>query len=118
MEGQVMALKLKPFDAAKYLDTPEAQAELLNDAFRTGDSGYIAAALGTVARAHGMSDLAQKTGLNRAALYEALSAEGNPTLETIMRVSCALGLELGARPASGDSPCHQREEEPRPRVSA
>jgi probable addiction module antidote protein len=111
-----MALKLKPFDAAKYLDTLEAQAELLNDAFRSGDSGYIAAALGTVARAHGMTELAQKTGLNRAALYEALSAEGNPTIDTIMRVSCALGIELGARPATEGSPCHDPQEEPRPRM--
>jgi probable addiction module antidote protein len=113
-----MALKLKPFDAAKYLDTLEAQAELLNDAFKSGDSGYIAAALGTVARAHGMTELAQKTGLNRAALYEALSAEGNPTIDTIMRVSCALGIELGARPASVDSPCHESREEPQPRLRA
>jgi probable addiction module antidote protein len=113
-----MALKLKLFDAAKYLDTLEAQAELLNDAFRSGDSGYIAAALGTVARAHGMTELAQKTGLNRAALYEALSAEGNPTIDTIMRVSCALGIELGARPASTDSPCHAPQEEARPRLRA
>lgn len=121
-----MTLKLKPFDAAKYLDSPEAQAELVNDAFKSGESGYIAAALGAVARANGMTELAHKTGLNRAALYEALSANGNPTLDTIMRVACALGIELGARPAEEGALCYEPEqpeqteprEEPRPRIRA
>lgn len=108
-----MALKLKPFDAAKYLEDPEDQAELMNDAFRTGHSGYIAAALGAVARARGMTELAEKTGLNRQGLYEALSESGNPTLDTIMRVSCALGIELRAVAATEESPCY---EEARPRI--
>jgi probable addiction module antidote protein len=109
-----MALKLKPFDAAKYLEDPEDQAELMNDAFRTGHSGYIAAALGAVARSRGMTELAEKTGLNRQALYEALSESGNPTLDTIMRVSCALGIELRAVPATEESPC---DEAARPRIA-
>ena len=95
-----MALKLTPFDAAKYLETAEDEADLLNDAFQSGHTGYIAAALGAVARARGMTELAEKTGLNRQALYEALSASGNPTLDTIMRVAAALGFELRATAAN------------------
>lgn len=100
-----MALKLKAFDAAKYIASPEAQAELVDDALKSGHPGYIAAALGTVARAHSMSELAEKTGLNRQALYEALSEHGNPTLDTVMKVACALGIELGAAPASENKEC-------------
>ena len=110
-----MALKLKAFDAAKYIETPEDEAEVLNEAFATGHSGYIAAALGAVARAKGMSELAEKTGLNRQALYSALSANGNPTLDTIMRIACALGIELRAVPASEESPCY---EDARPKLLA
>jgi probable addiction module antidote protein len=110
-----MALKLKPFDAAKYIETAEDEAEVLNEAFSTGHAGYIAAALGAVARAKGMTELAEKTGLNRQALYAALSASGNPTLDTIMRISCALGIELRAVAASEDSPCHEKN---RPKVRA
>jgi probable addiction module antidote protein len=110
-----MALKLKPFDAAKYLEDPEDQADLLNEAFQTGHSGYIAAALGAVARARGMTELAEKTGLNRQALYTALSENGNPTLDTVLRVSCALGLELRAAPADDESLCF---EEIRPKIRA
>ncbi len=110
-----MALKLKPFDAAKYIESPQDEAELLNDALATAHAGYIAAALGAVARARGMTDLAEKTGLNRQALYSALSKDGNPTLDTIMRISCALGIELRAVPATKESPCHA---EDHPKVMA
>ena len=110
-----MALKLKPFDAAKYLEDAEDQAELISDAFRTGHSGYIAAALGAVARAKGMTELAEKTGLNRQALYEALSEHGNPTLDTIMRVSRALGIELRAATTVGKPPIGKKR---RPRAEA
>jgi len=100
-----MALKLKAFDAAKYIATHEAQVELVNDALKTGHPGYIAAALGTVARAHSMTELAEKTGLNRQALYDALSEGGNPTLDTVMRVACALGIEFGASEAPAGKDC-------------
>ncbi|MEO7826615.1 MAG: addiction module antidote protein [Allosphingosinicella sp.] len=110
-----MAIKLKPFDAAKYIEDHEDETELLNDAFASGHAGYIAAALGAVARAKGMTELAQKTGLNRQALYEALSANGNPTLDTIMRISCALGVELRAIPAGEGSPCY---DEAQPKLMA
>lgn len=103
-----MALKLKRFDAAKYIETPEDAAGILSEAFKSGHSGYIAAALGAVARAHGMSDLAEKTGLNRSALYDALSENGNPTLDTFLKVMCALDIELEAKHAT--EPCEQAPE--------
>lgn len=90
-----MALDLRPFDAAEYLDTPEDEASLLNDALTDGNAAYIAAALGAVARAHGgIAQLASATGLSRQALHKALSEQGNPTLETVMKVLDALGLQM------------------------
>jgi probable addiction module antidote protein len=85
-----------PFDGAEYLDDDELQAELLSDALATGDLDAITAALGIVARARGMTELAQKTGLTRSALYAALKEGGNPTLDTVLRVVKALGVQLKA----------------------
>lgn len=91
-----MALKTKPFDAAKYLDAPEDLAALLDDALVSGHRGYIAAALGTVARAYGMTKLAGETGIARGSLYAAFGEDGNPTLDTIVKVTRAFGVTLGA----------------------
>jgi len=93
-------VEISRFDAAEYIDTPEAEAELLSDAFASGDARYIANALGIIARARGISTLAQDTGLNRQSLYSAFSDSGNPTLDTLMKVTQALGLTLAARPAA------------------
>lgn len=94
-----MSLKTTPFDAAAYLDTPESQAELLTDAFETGDAGYIARALGVVARARGMSQVAKDAGVTREGLYKALSAEGDPRLTTLLGVVRSLGLTVTVHPA-------------------
>lgn len=94
-----MGTKTRPFDAARYFETPAAQARLLDDAPTSGDTGYIANALGVIARARGMSELARETGLARAALYSALSEDGNPTLDTILKVTRSLGIELHASEA-------------------
>jgi probable addiction module antidote protein len=94
-----MALETKPFDAAKHFRTDEAQARLLNDALGSGDAGYVANALGVIARARGMSEIAQETGLSRTALYASFSENGNPSLDTILRVTKALGLALHASAA-------------------
>ena len=83
-----------PFDAAKYIRSPEAVIDFLNDAFESGHPTYIATVLGDVARSEGMTKLAKKTGVNRQALYTALSADGNPTLETLLKVMTALGIRL------------------------
>lgn len=89
-----MALKVLPFDPADHLETEEDILHYLEAAMEGNDPQHIASALGDVARSKGMSELARKTGLGRQALYKALSATGNPTLETLMAVLSALGLEL------------------------
>jgi probable addiction module antidote protein len=94
-----MTLKTKPFDTAEYLDDDTSQAELLSEALHTGDINVITAALGLVARARGMSQLAQETGITRSALYSALKEGGNPTLDTVLKVLRALGVSLEAKPA-------------------
>ena len=92
-----MTIETRPFDPAAYLDTPEAMAEYLTAAFETEDPSFIATSIGVVARARGMSRLAEETGLTRAALYKALSPEGNPEFGTVLKVLKALGLGLSPR---------------------
>ena len=91
-----MTIELRaPFDAAKYITDPEDQAELLADALASGDRAYIAHALGIVARAQGgVAQLADKIGMKRQALHRALGKDGNPTLETLLKVLDALGVRL------------------------
>ena len=88
-------LKLTPFDAAHYLkDDEEAQIELLSDALSSGHAPYITHALKVIARAQGMSQLARETGLNRSALYDAMGADGNPTLDTLLKLLSAMKLKI------------------------
>ncbi|MFM5949380.1 MAG: addiction module antidote protein [Novosphingobium sp.] len=87
-------LATTPFDAAKYIRTPEAVIDFLNDALESGHPPYIAAVLGDIARSEGMTKVAAKAGVNRQALYTALGENGNPTLETLLKVLGALGLRL------------------------
>jgi probable addiction module antidote protein len=89
-----MALKVFPFDPARHLQTEEDILYYLEAAMEGNDPKHIAGALGDVARCKGMTDIARKTGLGRQALYNALSKDGNPTLETLTSVLSALGLEL------------------------
>ena len=89
-----MALKTTLWDAAEYLDKPEAIAEYLEAAFEDGDPALIAAALGDVARAMGMTQLAGKAGVTREALYKALSPTGDPRLSTFLGVMKALGIKI------------------------
>ena len=90
-------VQLKNFDPAEYLDDLESQVELLADALASGNAGYVANALGVIARARGMSELARATGLGRQSLYAALSPDGNPTLDTVLKVAKALGIDLTAK---------------------
>jgi probable addiction module antidote protein len=85
-----------PYDASANLDTEERMAALLEAALEDGNPQVIAAALGAIARAQGMAKIAKETGLNRKSLYRALSGEGNPELETFIKVVRALGLHLHA----------------------
>jgi probable addiction module antidote protein len=91
-----MALETVPFDAAEFLDDAQSQAELVQDAFDTGDVAYIAHALGIVARARGMTTVAKEAGITREALYRSLSQEGDPRLSTLLGVLKALGISLHA----------------------
>jgi probable addiction module antidote protein len=94
-----MAVKTYPFDPAKYLTTAEHCAYYLTDALETNDPAAIADALGVIARARGMSEIAKKTGLRREGLYKMLSAQGNPELATVLRILRAIGVQLVAEPA-------------------
>jgi len=86
--------KTVPYDSAQYLDTRDAINAYMEEALETNDPVFIAKALGTVARARGMAQIAKKAGLSRESLYKALSAEGNPEFGTVIRVMQALGLRL------------------------
>lgn len=87
---------LSRYDAADYLQTPEARAAYLEVIFEEygDDARMVAKALGDVARAQGMQQIAKETGLNREGLYQALSGKGNPSFDTVLKVMNAVGVEL------------------------
>lgn len=97
-------LTTRPYDAAAYLTSEEDCARYLQAVIEEsdGDSSLIVAALGEIARARGMMQLARETGITREGLYKALSPEGNPSFATIMKVCKALGLKLHAEALHGD----------------
>jgi len=88
------------WDAADYLETEEDMALYLDACLDEdpGDGSLIRTALGDIARARGMTQLAHDTGLTREGLYKALSSEGNPAFSTIFKVIRALGVKLHATP--------------------
>lgn len=93
-------IKLTKFDAAEYLKTEEDMAGFLDACLQEGgdDPAFITAALGTIARARGMSDLAEKTKMTRAGLYKALGKNGNPSFGAVLKVIRAMGLEFHVSP--------------------
>ncbi len=93
-------VKTEPFDATRYLTSPLAQEELLNDALASGDARYVSHALGVIARARGMTEVAREAGVTREALYKALSENGDPRLTTLLGVARALGVTLTAHVGS------------------
>ncbi len=95
------AIKLKKWDSAEHLKSDEDMALYLEACLEEAgsDAAFIAKALGTIARAKGMTQLAKETGLGRESLYKALSGEGNPSFSTILKVISALGIKLHAEPA-------------------
>ncbi|NOT53438.1 MAG: putative addiction module antidote protein [Deltaproteobacteria bacterium] len=93
--------KTIPYDVAEQLRSPEEMAAYL-DAWLTeapDDAAGIARALGDIARAKGMTQVAKDAGLSRESLYKALSADGNPSFATVLKVARALGVQLHAEPA-------------------
>lgn len=94
-------IKTTPWDSAEYLKTDEDMVAYIDACLEEAgdDAAFIAHALGVVARAKGMTQLAKDTGLGRESLYKALSGEGNPSFATILKVMHALGVKLHAEAA-------------------
>ena len=90
--------KTLPYDVAEYLESEADMAVYLEAALEDGDPALVIRALGNIARARGMSQIARQTGLGRESLYKALSGEGNPEFTTVLKVVRALGLKLKAQP--------------------
>jgi probable addiction module antidote protein len=92
--------KTTRYDVAEHLRTPEEMAAYLEACFEEsqGNAAFVAKALGDIARAKGMSQVARDAGLSRESLYKALSGERTPGFDTILRVVKALGIELHAAP--------------------
>lgn len=93
-----MTQKLSKWDSAQYLKTEEDMLAYFEACLEEAgdDAAFIARALGNIAKARGMTQLARDTGLGRESLYKALSGEGNPSFATILKVTRALGLQLRA----------------------
>lgn len=95
-------IKTRPWDSAEYLKSEEDIAEYFDACLLEGsdDPAYIAHALGVIARARGMTQVARDAGISREGLYKALSGDGNPSFGTILKVIKALGLQLHGTTAS------------------
>ena len=92
-------IETRPWDVAEHLETEEDMAAYLDAALEDGDAAVIVAALGDIARAKGMAQIARDAGLGRESLYKALSTAGNPEFATILKVVRALGLQFHVQPA-------------------
>jgi probable addiction module antidote protein len=92
-------VKTIPWDPSERLDNPQAIALYLEAAFEDGDPALIVAALGDVARAIGMTQIARQAGVGRESLYKSLGPDGNPEFATIAKVLKAMGLKLTAEAA-------------------
>lgn len=91
-------IKTRPFDVANYLKDEEDVTEYMRQVLEEGDPAELGAALGAIARARGMSELARNTGLSREGLYKSLSGERAPSTETLFKVLKALGFKLTIAP--------------------
>jgi probable addiction module antidote protein len=98
MTKRIKVSELPEFDAAPFLDSEEAIAAYLTDILEADDSAVLAAALGDIARARGMTEIAKASGITREALYKALRADAQPRFDTISKVCAALGVKLVAQP--------------------
>jgi probable addiction module antidote protein len=98
MNARIKVDDLPDFDAAPYLDSEMAVAAYLTDILAANDAGLLAAALGDIARARGMTEIAKSAGITREALYKALKPDSAPRFETVSRVCAALGVRLVAQP--------------------
>jgi probable addiction module antidote protein len=94
MKASPKKIRTYKWDPARYLKTDKDRAAYLEVALEDGDPGMIAAVLGDIARSKGMARVAKKAGLGRESLYKALSKGGNPKLDTLLKITHALGLKL------------------------
>lgn len=99
---------IKPFDAAHYLRDERDIAAFLDAAAEDGDPAAMAQALGAVARAGSMAQLARDTGMTREGLYKALAPGGNPSFATVAKVAGALGFAMAFRAVSPAKPARRR----------
>ncbi|MFT3792733.1 MAG: putative addiction module antidote protein [Rudaea sp.] len=99
MRKKIKVSELPEFDMAEHLEDEQAIAEYLTVVLEENDPALLAAALGDIARARGMTEIAKAAGIAREALYKALRANSQPRFETVQRVCAALGLKLAAVPA-------------------
>lgn len=98
MQKKIKISDLPEFDVAEYLEDEKAIAEYLTIVMEENDPALLAAALGDIARARGMTEVARKAGIAREALYKALRADAQPRFDTVQRVVTALGVKLTAVP--------------------
>lgn len=103
-----MVVETRQWDVTEHLHNPEDIAAYLGAALEDGDPKLLAAALGDVARARGMSELSRETGLSRESLYRSLSPDGNPELGTVLKVLKAFGVRLEARSVQPVTPAARR----------
>ncbi|ELB7898357.1 putative addiction module antidote protein [Citrobacter freundii] len=89
-----MKEELKNFDVVEFLEDEEDIQEYLNAAIEENDTKYLFKALGNIARARNMSQLSKEVGMSREGIYKALSGEGNPSFQTVSKITKALGLKL------------------------
>jgi probable addiction module antidote protein len=92
-------IKTRPWDIVEHLETEEDITAYLEAVLDDGDPALVSAALGDIARARGMTEIAREAGLGRESLYKALSPEGNPEFATVIKVLRALGLSLHVKAA-------------------
>ena len=97
MSTRIKVSELPEFDAAPYLDNEETIAAYLTDILEANDAGLLASALGNIARARGMTEIAKAAGITREALYKALRPDSTPRFDTVNRVCTALGVRLVAQ---------------------
>jgi len=98
MKKRIKVADLPEFDSSKYLDSEAAIAIYLTDILEANDAALLASALGKVARARGMTEIAKAAGITREALYKALRPDSAPRFDTVSRVCAALGVRLVAQP--------------------
>jgi probable addiction module antidote protein len=101
MSKIVRVADLPDFDFSEHLDSEQAMAEYLTAILEENDPALLAAALGDIARARGMSEIAKASGITREALYKALRSDAQPRFDTVNRVCTALGVKLVAQPVHG-----------------